>query len=67
MTTYRLACSVTVSAWTDVEADSLEEAIAIADMREVEIGGTLTGVDGTESWVIEEADGSPQDIHEDAA
>lgn len=62
---YKLSCSVTVSAWTVVEADSLASAISIAECRDVQIGGLHSGVDPEEMWSIEEADGSPQGIHEE--
>lgn len=61
---YKLGASVTVSAYTEVEAESLEEAIEIAETREVEIGTKRSGVDHEEVWAITEADGEPQDIHQ---
>lgn len=65
MKTWRLGANVTVSAYTDVEAETLEEAIDIAESRGVEIGGPTSGVDSFESWVVEEADGSAEGIHLD--
>lgn len=64
MPIYRLNCMVTVSARTEVEAESLEEAISIAEERPVELyvrGGHL---DSSEFWLIEEGDGAPSNIHE---
>ena len=61
---YELWCEVTVSALTVVEADSLKEAIEIAEGREAVLGGINSGFDDSEYWVIEEADGIPQNIHE---
>lgn len=63
MTIFKLSCAVTVSAYTEVEAETLEAAIKIAAARDVQIGGLHTGVDPEETWTIEEADGSPTDIH----
>ena len=57
--TYKLTASVTVSCYTTVEATSEEEAIELASGREVE----LEGRDYQESsWIVEEADGTPEDI-----
>jgi hypothetical protein len=61
---YKLGCQVTVSAYTEVEADTLEEAIKEAVMRNVVIGGLHTGNEPDESWIIDDADGSPEGIHE---
>jgi hypothetical protein len=64
MTTFQLSAVVSVSATTTVEADTLEEAIKVAKAREVVIGGLHTGADPEEQWVVEDADGSPEQIHE---
>jgi hypothetical protein len=64
MPTFRLTADVTVSATTVVEADTLEEAIAIAEDRAAAIGGIGTGEDETENWIIEEADGLPKNIRQ---
>lgn len=63
MAKFHLSCMVTVSAYTVVTADSIDEAIREAAERQAVIGGSGSGADETESWVIEEADGSPRDIH----
>lgn len=63
MPKFKLGCHVTVSAYTEVEADTLEQAIEQADGREVVIGGLGSGTDPQEQWVIEDADGVPFDIH----
>lgn len=62
---YRLTSHVTVSAYTEVEADSEEEAIAQSKEREVVIGGRGSGTSPSEQWVIEDADGYPKNIKVD--
>ncbi|WP_454727923.1 MULTISPECIES: hypothetical protein [Cupriavidus] len=62
MQTFNLTCTVTVSAHTQIRATSLEEAIAQANRREVVLGGTGSGESADASWLIEEADGTPQHI-----
>ena len=63
MPKFDLSCAVTVSAYTTVEAATLEEAIEIAEGRNVVLGGPGCGESEDESWIIEDADGSPTDIH----
>lgn len=64
MKTFELSCGVTVSGYTKVEANTLEEAIEIAEGRDCVIGGINSGNSDRESWVIDDADGLPSDIHE---
>lgn len=64
MKTFNLTAHVTVSATTTVRAKTLEEAIELAGNRSVAIGGIHSGVDENDTWVIEEADGEPENIHE---
>ena len=59
---YKLSAGITVSAYTTVEANSPEEAIAIAKDREAAIGNERCGNDPEELWIIEEADGMAQGI-----
>jgi hypothetical protein len=54
-----------VSAFTEVQAETLEEAIKIANSRDVVLGGPGSGAYPDESWVIEDADGAPSDIYAD--
>lgn len=61
-TKFRLSCEVTVSAITVVEADSLDEAIAAAEERQVVLTFTGSGADEGEEWLVEEADGTPTNI-----
>jgi hypothetical protein len=63
--TFKLNCHVTVSAYTEVQAGSLDDAIKIAAARDVVIGGIGTGNEPDESWIIEDADGAPQNIYHD--
>ena len=61
MASFELSCVVAVSAYTVVEADTLEEAIEIAKSRQVVIRGR--GESDHDAWMIDEADGEPMDIH----
>jgi hypothetical protein len=63
MPIFRLTAHVTVTTWTDVEAETLEDAIEISKGRDVVIGGLHTGSDPMESWIIDDGDGSPENIH----
>lgn len=53
---------VEVTAVTLVEADTAAEAIEIARDRPVVIGGNGSGADIDTEWVVEEADGEPNEI-----
>ncbi len=57
---YRLTAEITVSAYTTVEADSLEQALKIAEDREAEIKEGSS--DPSEYWLVEEIDGVPRNI-----
>jgi hypothetical protein len=61
---FNLSAEITVSAYTAIEADSLEEAIALAESRSVVLGGVGSGADGRREWVIDDADGMPVNIGE---
>jgi hypothetical protein len=65
MPKFKLSSHVTVSAYTEVEADTLEEAIKISERRDVVLGGPGSGAYPDESWIIDDADGAPTDIHHD--
>jgi hypothetical protein len=61
MKKYKLRATVTVSAWTEVEASSLADAIEMAEDRTVawrDDGGATPD----EEWIVEELDGEPTDI-----
>lgn len=69
MPVYRVSGTVTVSAWTLVEADTPEEARRMAMEREGALapyGWDRSGVSPAESAVIENGDGSlePRDVEE---
>jgi hypothetical protein len=64
MPTFNLACRITVSASTEVEAETLADAITEANNRDVVLHFNGSGTDPTEVWCIEEADGEPEDIQE---
>jgi len=59
---YDLSCQVTVSAYTTVEANSLEEAIAIAEERDVVLSTPQSGADDEVEWCISDADGMAEQI-----
>lgn len=61
MPKFTLACQVTVSAYTMVEAVDLDEAVKIAEGRDVWFANEAGG-ENNEAWLIEEADGAPQNI-----
>lgn len=63
MPVFKLGAHVTVSAYTEVEAPSLEEAIAESAGREVVLGSLHNGSSVSEQWIIEDADGELTDIH----
>jgi len=62
MAVFKLACKVTVSAFTEVEAYTLEAAMALAASRDVVLADVGSGAQPEDAWVIEEADGTPFDI-----
>lgn len=62
MPVFTLTCSVTVSAFTKVKANTLGEAIAEAAGRPVELWFYGSDVCPSESWCIEDGDGEPQCI-----
>ncbi len=66
MPEFNLVCAVTVSAYTTVDAETLEEAIEVSETRMVVIGDSGSGEDELTAWVILDADGGPQNIHPDS-
>jgi len=65
MPVFKLGCRVTVSAYTEVNAATLEDAIKDAAKRDVVIGGIHSGYSHSECWIIEDADGEPEGIKHD--
>lgn len=59
---YELTSRITVSAHTTVEADSLEEAIQIAENRDVCAVHVDSTYDHSDTWMVEEIDGLPTRI-----
>ncbi len=59
---YRFTSEITVSSVTEVEADSYEEAMEIAEDREGALDFNGAGVSINESWVVDDIDGSPNNI-----
>lgn len=65
MKTFNLSAEVTISLYTQVEANSLEEAIEIAEGRSIEAGRWKDETQRKEVWVSDEYDGEAQNIHEE--
>lgn len=63
MKKYKLSARVTVSAYTEVMAESLDEAILLAEDRSVEFNDNSYSSE-KDSWVVYELDGEPEDIIE---
>ena len=63
MAKFALYGSVTVSAYTEVEAETLEEAIKISQDRYAYIGGVGSGAEPEEVWVVDYIDGDVVDVH----
>lgn len=62
MKTFELTATFTISGYTKVEAETLEEAIEIADNRPT-MGIVTSGADTEDdSWMIDEIDGEPENI-----
>jgi hypothetical protein len=61
---YHLTCGVAVTAYTTVEAESLQQAKEIAESRSVHLSFNGCGLKASRCWLVESADGEPQDIQE---
>ena len=59
---YKLNAQITVSCYCEVEADSEAEALAKAADMSPALHFIGSGTDPEENWLIEDADGSPEDI-----
>ncbi len=58
---FQLEALVTVSAYTEVEAESLEEAISMAESRPVTHGSDMSVGPATD-WIVDDMDGMPTNI-----
>lgn len=64
MPKYTFSACVTVSAYTTVEADSLEEATDMVMDRDIVLSpGFGSEAEAEDNWVIESPDGDLYDIH----
>ena len=65
MKEFLISAKVTVSVYTKVEAETLEEAIKIANDR-TPMAIVADGCDNEdENWMLDEVDGEPFDLHEE--
>jgi hypothetical protein len=62
MMKFSLSAAVTVSCYTEVEANSLAEAIEKSKDMSVYLQFNGSGVEATDGWMLEEPDGVPFDI-----
>ena len=67
MAKYYVSGSVTISIYTEVEADSPEKAKEIAEGRAIEESRWGDKQQPKSVWIADEYDGEPQDIHIEAA
>ena len=64
MKKFALTAEITISLYTEVEAETLEEAIEIAEERDLM---TVVGTGGEtkyDTWMSDELDGMPENITE---
>lgn len=59
---FKLIAKCTISVTTSVEAETLEEAIEIADGRMDILNGQFENCDENEHWIADDYDGVPYDI-----
>lgn len=64
MKEFNLSASVTISVYTTVEAETLEQAIAIAKNRDVKPYQWGSKDQEKENWISDEFDGEPLNIIE---
>lgn len=64
MKKFKLTATVTISIYTEVEAENLEEAILISEDRSIESYDYGFKSKCEEVWIAEEYDGSPLKIEE---
>jgi len=64
MKTFNIVADVTISVYTEVEAETLEEAIEIAEDRNLMETLCDVGVNPEEEWVTTELNWLPENIRE---
>ena len=65
MKTFKLTAKITISVYTDIEAETIEEAIRISNEKEL-MSIVNNGFDTPENaWMADELDGSPYNIREE--
>ena len=64
MAKFNLSGTVTISIYTEVEADNLEQAIEIAEGRHIEESRWGDTHQKTQAWIADEYDGEPMNIEE---
>lgn len=62
---FNLSAEVTISIYTIVEAETLEEAIELSGEREIETGQFNTEEQRESAWVADDYDGVPQNIKQE--
>jgi len=61
---FQLAAKMTISVYTKVEAETLEEAIKIAEERQDYMSIVSNNGDSEDdTWMVDELDGTPYEIH----
>ena len=65
MKEFLISPKVTISVYTKVEAETLEEAIEIANDRTPMAIVANGGDNEHENWMVDEIDGEPFDLHEE--
>ena len=65
MKEFTISARVTISAYTKVEANTLEEAIELASERDFMGIPPNNYYTEDEFWMVDEIDGAPYDLHED--
>lgn len=61
---FKLSAMVTISIYTEVEADTIEEAVAEAEGRSIESYHWGADYAKKEFWIADDYDGEPTDIKE---
>ena len=61
---FKLTFTIVISAYTEVEAETLQAAIRIAEERDISITA-LSQEKKDECWMVDEIDGLPENIMRD--